>query len=92
MYIAGPMSGIPEFNYPAFHVAAKALRAVGYTVVNPAEISPEQGNDWVYYMRRDIPAMLTCESIFLLKGWENSKGATLEKHIAEALGMLVFFE
>jgi nucleoside 2-deoxyribosyltransferase len=37
LYIAGPMRGLPEFNFPAFHEAAAFLRAAGCEVVNPAE-------------------------------------------------------
>lgn len=37
IYIAGPMSGLPEFNYPAFNRAAAVLRAQGHHVENPAE-------------------------------------------------------
>ena len=36
-YLAGPMSGIPQFNYPTFFKYAARLRDAGYTVVNPAE-------------------------------------------------------
>lgn len=41
VYLAGPMTGIPEFNYPAFNAAAANLRACGYYVFNPAERDTE---------------------------------------------------
>lgn len=37
LYLAGPMRGIPEFNFPAFMAAAARLRREGHTVFNPAE-------------------------------------------------------
>lgn len=42
VYVAGPMRGIPEFNFPAFHAATKALRAIGCVVFNPAEKDNER--------------------------------------------------
>lgn len=37
IYLAGPMRGHPEFNFPAFHRAAAKLRSEGFDVFNPAE-------------------------------------------------------
>ena len=37
IYLSGPMTGLPEFNYPAFHEAARRWRAIGWDVINPAE-------------------------------------------------------
>lgn len=42
IYVAGPMRGIPEFNFPAFHAATAKLRAQGYMVFNPAERDNER--------------------------------------------------
>lgn len=42
LYLAGPMRGYEEFNFPAFHANAKALRAMGHTVFSPAEKDEEQ--------------------------------------------------
>jgi hypothetical protein len=45
LYLAGPMSGIQDFNFPAFDAAAAQLREAGYTVFNPAENDRENGFD-----------------------------------------------
>lgn len=89
IYIAGPMTGLPAFNYPAFNEAAAQLRALGYHVENPAENKPLACGTWSGYMRNAIPQMLTCEAVALLPDWENSRGACLEVHVAMGVGMTV---
>lgn len=87
IYVAGPMTGYKDFNFPAFNAQAEALRGLGYHVENPAEHGIVDGAEWQDYLRYDIGRLSTCEAIFLLPGWSKSKGAALEVHIAKALGM-----
>ena len=89
IYIAGPMTGLPELNFPAFHAEAAWLRAMGHEVVNPAEINADPKAKWEDCMRADIAQLVTCDGIHLLAGWQASRGATLEHHIASALGLII---
>lgn len=46
--------------------------------------------EWADYLRKDLIAMLTdCTAVATLPGWESSRGALLEVHVAGALGMRV---
>jgi hypothetical protein len=93
VYISGKMSGLQDLGFPAFNRAAASLRASGYEVVNPAELDAQDAGpmEWHEYLRRDITHLVTCDAIALLSNWSDSKGARLEKHIAEQLGMRVIF-
>jgi hypothetical protein len=90
VYLAGPMSKIEGWNYPAFHAAAERLRRQGYTVVNPAELhaSPDTIT-WEEAMRVDIPALMACDAIALLPGWKESRCARLEAFVAQEVGIRV---
>ena len=88
-YVAGPMSGIANLNFPLFHHVAAQLRAAGHDIVNPAEINIDPAAEWHVCMRADIAELVTCDAIVMLPGHEKSRGAALELHIAKALGMQV---
>ena len=85
IYIAGPCTGLPLDNYPAFNAEAARLRSIGFIVENPAE-SPRQDN-WLAYMRQSIRQMLTCDAVALLPAWKRSKGALIEHGLAISLGI-----
>ncbi len=91
LYVAGPMSGISEHNYPQFREIAKLLRDQGYEVFNPAENNDggvSQGR--AFYMRIDIPALMASEAVVVLPGWQESRGANLEVWVAIDLDMPVY--
>lgn len=90
-YIAGPMTGYPELNFPRFHAEAARYRALGWHIVNPAEINADPTAKWLNCMREDLKQLVDCDSILMLPGWEKSRGATLEHHVATALGMTIFY-
>lgn len=56
VYIAGPMSGYPEFNFPAFFAAEEELKANGWTVFNPAKKEQEKELDETSFVTGDAKA------------------------------------
>ena len=91
VYISGPMTGRPQYNRPAFFAMEKRLKALGFSVLNPAGW-PEQPT-YEDYLRVDL-AMLSryADAIMLLDGWEHSRGARAEAAMARGLGLPVLFE
>ena len=91
VYISGPMTGIHDLNYQAFQAAAERLRAQGVQVISPHEITPTGVGPWTWeaHMRVDLAALLTADVIVMLPGWQTSRGAQLEKTVAEAIGLKV---
>lgn len=95
IYLSGPMTGHPAFNFPAFHERATSLRALGYEVVNPAELNLDVDRSlppevlWQTCLRRDIRELSHCDAIAMMPGWQESRGANLERDIALQLGLPV---
>lgn len=90
IYIAGPMSGLPELNRPAFHKAETELYGGGYTVLNPAKLP--DGLTQPEYMDICL-AMLRCvDIVYVLAGWETSAGARAELALAEKIGLVVVYQ
>lgn len=91
VYLAGPMTGYPEHNYPAFTEGAALLREAGYEVVSPAEehptdVAPYDTWTWAQFLAADLAAMLLrCDGLVYLPGSHASRGALLEISTARAL-------
>lgn len=101
-YISGRMTGLPEYNYPAFFAAEEyILKNWPYTtdkllVHNPARIDElhdldpndhRLSREW--YLTKALEMLLRCNTIVMLDGWEESAGARLEFDIAKELKMTI---
>ncbi len=100
VYLAGPMRGYDQLNFPAFHASAAEWRKHGHEVVNPAEMDEALGIDPHRQhfteqqlrdaMSRDLQEVCRCDTIAMLPGWEDSVGARIEHALACMLGLEVF--
>jgi len=85
IYIAGPMTGLPDSNYPAFHAAAAAWREAGWEVENPAEhFDGAEDLPYRQYVEADLTELRKCDAIAMLPGWDgpNARGSVWEREIA----------
>lgn len=90
VYLAGPMSGKPDHNFPEFRRLASLIRSFGnIEVVSPEEINGHLHEQLPYieYLRRDAAQLATCDTIAFMEDWITSAGARKEWVIAEVLEM-----
>ena len=79
IYISGPISGLPlETVYNNFTNAEVNLLEKGYKVVNPFNNGLPTTATWEEHMRADLKLLLDCDAIYMLEGWEKSRGARIE--------------
>ncbi len=76
----------------AFSDAEMRLRGMGFNPVNPFKNGLPDEAHWREHMKADIRLLLDCEFIYMLQGWELSKGAKLELDVASSCGIKVLFE
>lgn len=94
VYISGPMTGVDNYK-AAFAARAASLKAMEYQVENPVLIGekldrmfPDKKLKYEDYLTHDIAALLNCDGISMLDGWESSKGASIEHDVAKATGKI----
>lgn len=104
LYIAGPMRGLPNYNFARFDECRDYLRSLGHRVISPADHDRAMGyvtdRGGVIHttaafnihavLRWDLAQVATADGIVLLPGWEDSTGAAHERYVAEACGLKVF--
>ena len=89
IYISGPISGLPyEEARSVFMKAENAIRSrygASVDIINPIRLAPKN-TSWSDAMRTCLAAMMDCNYIHMLPGYEKSDGARLEYTIAVKLG------
>lgn len=101
VYIAGPMRGLPDWNFPAFDAAEERWRAAGHIAFSPAQVDralkygPDQNTEVCdihlrHVINLDVACIMVADAIALLPGWENSCGTTVELALAQFLGLPVY--
>lgn len=87
IYVAGPITGIPNGNSAAFHLADVKLSNKGFSVLNPALLPA--GLEEHEYMDICMAMVRSCDAVYMLEGWEDSLGAQAEYHLAKKLEKVI---
>ncbi len=102
IYIAGPMRGKPNYNFPAFMEADELLTLLGWITINPAQVDIDKGfdpktpqdsltpKDLEEFIVRDIHLVISADAVCLLDGWEDSKGVAVEIAVADYCNIPIF--
>lgn len=90
IYIAGPMSGYSDFNYPMFRAAAVYFRAQDHDIRCPVESGNTFETPYADCIKNDLKLLLEANAIALLPGWLNSRGARLELKLAETMNYKLY--
>ena len=91
IYISGKITGTTDY-IKRFERAEKSLS--NYIVINPAKVNAQLPiqTTWEEYMKMSMCMLEMCNAIYMLKDWEDSKGARLEYEFAKSKNYKIFFE
>jgi hypothetical protein len=93
IYISGAITGLPFDEVQAkFAAAERILTEHGYKVVSPLKTGIPYNFPWESHIAMNIVLLMGCEAVYFLPDWNLSKGATLEKNIAELTGKQIIYE
>lgn len=93
-YISGKITGLELTEAQAlFQAAEDVLRGTKCEPVNPMKIAPYNPDwEWHHYMAAYVEALFTCEAIYMLSNWADSRGARIEHAIAEQMGLKITYQ
>ncbi len=95
VYLSGALSAATDeglqANKARMRAAEAALIAAGYSVVCPLDNGRPENSKWEEHMRADVRLMLAddVDTVALMDGWHDSRGARIEAQLAKDLGLRV---
>lgn len=92
VYICGRITGVEEQAKEQFRKAEIKIRKKGFIPVNPMTLPHNHDKEWVSYMKECIRALMTCDEIYVLRGYEKSEGAKIEIYLALGLKIKLNYE
>lgn len=95
VYISSKMTGLPDFNFPAFDKKAEELeQRYGFKVLNPAEIGRKYGTNksTAFYRRKNLEMLLQADILFVFGDTSGSKGVYFEISVAKEFGLPIWKE
>ena len=93
IYISGPIAGFDlQERRLAFLGVQHQLESLGHEPVNPFNNGVPEEEHWRVHMRADIAMLLQCDAIYMMTGWELSKGCKLELDVASSCGIQVILD
>lgn len=92
VYLSGPITGMEAQAPACFQKAKKEVESLGHHAINPMELPHQHGKTWGEYMREDIKALCDCDAIYMMDGWQNSRGAQVENLVAARLGYEILYQ
>jgi hypothetical protein len=92
IYISGKVTGKEDQAFKEFQDAEILLDMFDYKVINPMKLKHNHDKSWESYMKVCLKALLKCDCIYMLEGYEHSRGAMLELYIAQSIGIEVHYQ
>ena len=93
VYISGPITGTADYM-ERFQRVEDRMAAAGIVAINPARVNAQLPETLMHdeYMKTSLAMLDICEGIYMMKGWQQSKGCRIEFEHAYEHGIAIYFE
>lgn len=93
IYIAGQITGLTlSAAKHNFNTAKYEVSLAGFSPLSPMDLPHDHDHSWKSYMREDLAALKTCQGVYMLRNWSDSRGARLEEWFARRYGKTLYYQ